>query len=82
MSVDRLSHNELGALAADAISELAASDDPAAFAELLALSQVLGQALGRSARGIAEAGSWARVADMAGTTRQAAWSRWNVVERG
>jgi hypothetical protein len=50
--------------------------DPAAFSELLRLSALVGECLGVSARSLADGGSWANVADVAGVTRQAAWSRW------
>lgn len=60
-----------------AIDRLAASPEPEAFRELLTLSAHLGEALGRSARLLAESGSWARVAAVAGTSRQAAWQRWS-----
>lgn len=67
---------ELAALVRRAVCELVRRPDSAAFAELLSLQEVLGRALGDSARTLAERGSWARVADVAGTTRQAAWHRW------
>ena len=67
---------ELAALVRRAVNELARRPDSAVFAELLSLQEVLGRALGDSARTLAEHGSWARVADVAGTTRQAAWHRW------
>ena len=50
--------------------------DPAAFSELLRLSALVGESLGVSARSLADGGSWAHVAEVAGVTRQAAWSRW------
>ena len=78
MNLDRLSPDELRTLITDALTELAARADPAAFAELIGLHRALGEALGKSARVIAGSGSWARVADLAGTTRQAAWSRWRL----
>ena len=68
---------EHAAQARRAIDELATSPDPAAFSELLALSAHVGQALGVSARHLAANGSWASVADLAGTSRQAAWQRWS-----
>ena len=67
---------ELAALARAAIEQLAHSPDPAAFSQLLALSQVTGESLGVSARTLAEHSSWAGVADIAGISRQGAWSRW------
>jgi hypothetical protein len=62
--------------ARQAIQALARQSDPAAFSELLRLSALVGESLGVSARSLAEGGSWAHVAEVAGVTRQAAWSRW------
>jgi hypothetical protein len=62
--------------ARQAIQALARRSDPAAFSELLRLSALVGESLGVSARSLAEGGSWANVAEVAGVTRQAAWSRW------
>ncbi|XVX20313.1 hypothetical protein ACQP1U_00100 [Actinomycetota bacterium] len=59
------------------IDALAAQPDTAAFQELLALSEHIGLALGQSARTLAEQGSWSQVAREAGTSKQAAWSRWH-----
>lgn len=67
------------ALAADArqlIEALGQSVDPDAFQELLGVSAAVGVALGESARTLAEAQSWTQVATYAGTSKQAAWSRW------
>jgi hypothetical protein len=68
--------DELALQARDAVTALAALDDPAAFHALLALSQYVGESLGTSARTLAATRSWSGVADYAGVTRQAAWSRW------
>jgi hypothetical protein len=62
--------------ARQAVEALARQSDPAAFSELLRLSALVGESLGISARSLADGGSWAHVADVAGVTRQAAWSRW------
>lgn len=59
------------------LSALADDSDPAAFQALLRLSQYLGECLGVSARTLAESLSWGDVAGVAGTTKQAAWSRWH-----
>jgi hypothetical protein len=59
------------------LGALAADNDPAAFQALLALSGYLGECLGRCARTLAESHSWGDVAGVAGTTKQAAWSRWH-----
>ena len=66
----------LHAAARRAVDELARSADPAAFSALLSLSAEVGEALGASARTLAEHGSWARVAEIADVSRQAAWHRW------
>ena len=62
--------------ARQAVEALARRSDPAAFSELLRLSALVGECLGISARSLADGGSWAHVANVAGVTRQAAWSRW------
>ena len=59
------------------LDELALSTDPVAFETLLGLSHYLGLCLGTSARTLASANSWSSVADLAGTTKQAAWQRWH-----
>ena len=67
---------QLAAVARSAASVLAEIEDPAAFRALLELSRHVGECLGLSARNLAAAQSWAGVASCAGTSRQAAWSRW------
>jgi hypothetical protein len=62
--------------ARQAVEALARLSDPAALSELLRLSALVGECLAVSARSLADGGSWANVADVAGVTRQAAWSRW------
>jgi hypothetical protein len=59
------------------LDTLATSTEPDAFAILLDLSQYVGECLGISARTLATTQSWSRVADRAGTTKQAAWERWH-----
>ncbi len=74
----KASHLEgLERAAGQAINELAQLTDPEAFQALLRLSALVGEALGVSARTLATTGSWAKVAEAAGTSRQAAWSRWS-----
>lgn len=68
--------DQIGDLVVTALRELAGRPDRQAFEELLRVSDEVGQCLGRSARTLAESGSWSQVADVAGTTKQAAWSRW------
>lgn len=68
---------DLEATARAAVARLAEHPDPEAFQALLRLSAVVGESLGISARTLAASGSWAKVAEVAGTSRQAAWSRWS-----
>jgi len=68
---------ELEQAAAVAVQQLAEQPDPEAFQALLRLSALVGEGLGVSARTLAASGSWAKVAEVAGTSRQAAWSRWS-----
>ncbi len=72
----RLGTDELAALAEAAVAELARRGDPAAFEHLLRLTAVVGESVGVAARATAERSSWAGVAGIAGTSRQAAWERW------
>ena len=67
---------DIAAEARTLLDALAYSTDPAAFYTLLELSHYVGECLGISARTLAEAQSWSSVAGLAGTTKQAAWSRW------
>ena len=74
-------NRDVSAVAAEAralLDELAVSTDPAAFETLLGLSHYVGLCLGASARTLADANSWSSVADLAGTTKQAAWQRWHL----
>jgi hypothetical protein len=74
--LDRATPAELADLAEAAVLTLARSGDPAAFGHLLQLTRVAGESLGTAARALADQSSWSGVADVAGTTRQAAWERW------
>jgi hypothetical protein len=67
---------ELADLAEASIRLLAQSDDPAAFGHLLELTRLVGESLGVAARTLAHDSSWSQVANIAGTSRQAAWERW------
>lgn len=72
----RATSDELAALAEAAIDVLARGGDPAAFGHLLRLTRVAGEAVGVAARTMADHTSWTGVAEIAGTSRQAAWERW------
>ena len=75
-SLDHLSDDQLDALIRAALAELTNRGTSEAFAMLVALSGQVGTSLGESARLVAERGSWSQVAQISGTTKQAAWSRW------
>ena len=68
--------SELADIAQISMRLLAQSDDPAAFSYLLELTRLGGECLGLAARTLAHESSWSQVANIAGTTRQAAWERW------
>lgn len=74
--LSELDDQDLAALIDDAICELARRGTPASFKLLVELSAHVGTSLGESARQVAASGSWSQVADITGTTKQAAWSRW------
>jgi hypothetical protein len=74
---DALQPAELAEQAEQAVLSLARSGNPDAFAHLLHLSRVVGESLGEAARLLATNGSWSGVADIAGTSKQAAWERWH-----
>jgi hypothetical protein len=61
----------------EATQALARRPDVDAFHALLGLSQLVGESLGESARLLAANSSWSQVAEVSGTTKQAAWARWN-----
>jgi hypothetical protein len=73
----RATPSELADLAEASMRLLAESDDPVAFGYLLQLTRLGGECLGVAARTLAHESSWSQVANIAGTTRQAAWERWS-----
>jgi hypothetical protein len=75
-SLDQLSDGELDALVRAAVAELTSRGTTESFGMLVALSGLVGTSLGEAARLVAERGSWSQVAQISGTTKQAAWSRW------
>jgi hypothetical protein len=77
LELDDLSSAELAGLAREILAALASRGDHAAFAALLTITAHVGQCLGSTARSLATSGAWTQVADLSGTTKQAAWSRWH-----
>ena len=75
-SLAGLGDDELDSLIRKALAELSGRGTTRSFAVLIDLSAFLGTSLGEAARRVAERGSWSQVAEVSGTTKQAAWSRW------
>jgi hypothetical protein len=75
-SFDQLSDEDLDVLIREALAELAGRGTSRSFGLLIELSAQLGITIGEAARRLAERGSWSQVAQVSGTTKQAAWSRW------
>lgn len=76
-NLEALTDEELADFIRAATNELTKRGTTGAFRILIELSGQLGMAIGESARIVAERGSWTQVADVSGTTKQAAWSRWH-----
>lgn len=68
---------QVAELARRAMTELAGRGDHESFTQLLAMNGHAGVCVAESARSLAQAGSWSQVADLSGTTKQAAWSKWS-----
>lgn len=75
-SLDTLTEAELAAVIRRVTDELCARATRESFAELLTVVGYVGERIGESARLLATANSWAQVAEISGTSRQAAWERW------
>ena len=56
--------------------ELSSRGTDEAFAEMLKVVAHAGQRVGDAARQLAAANSWSQVAQVSGTSKQAAWERW------
>jgi hypothetical protein len=76
--LDGLTEAELAALICRAIDELSGRGTHEGFAELLRIVAYAGQQVGNAARLVAESDSWSQVAEISGTSRQAAWERWRI----
>jgi hypothetical protein len=75
-SLGGMSEGELAALIYRGIDELSARGSREAFAELLRVVAYTGEKVGEAARLLATSNSWAQVAEVSGTSKQAAWERW------
>lgn len=76
--LDRLNEGELAALICRIADELSARGSREGFAELLRIVAYVGERVGDTARLLAESNSWSQVAEISGTSRQAAWERWRM----
>jgi hypothetical protein len=78
LPLDDLSEHELATLARRISDELAARGTRESFSELLHMVGYVGERVGDSARQLAAANSWSQVAEISGTSKQAAWERWRM----
>ncbi len=76
--LDRLSESELAALICRATDELSSRGTRESFAEMLRIVAYAGERVGEAARLMASSNSWSQVAEISGTSRQAAWERWRM----
>lgn len=76
--MDGLTEQELAALICRITDELSGRGTREGFAELLRIVAYAGQRVGDAARLVAESDSWSQVAEVSGTSRQAAWERWRM----
>ena len=71
-----MSEGEMAALIYRVADELSARATRDAFAELLHVVAYIGERVGDTARNLAASDSWSQVAQVSGTSKQAAWERW------
>jgi len=72
-----LSEGEMAALIYRIADELSTRGTRDAFAELLHVLPYIGERVGDAARILAASDSWSQVAQVSGTSKQAAWERWH-----
>lgn len=75
--LDGKSTAEVEAIARAALSALAQRDDVDAFGALLAMNAHLAECTAISAQQLSSSMSWTQIGNLAGTSRQNAWSRWS-----
>lgn len=76
LPLDRLSEGEMATLICRITDELSARGTREGFAELLRVVAYVGERVGDTARLLAASNSWSQVAEISGTSKQAAWERW------
>ncbi len=67
---------ELATLIRRITDELSGRGTTEAFAEMLKVVAYVGERVGDAARLVAASNSWSQVAQVSGTSKQAAWERW------
>jgi len=72
-----LSIDQLTRRAELALDELAQRANPEAFEALLGMTTYVGSCISVSAQLLSSTVSWARIGELAGTSRQNAWARWS-----
>lgn len=75
-SLADLSERQLAELISRAAAELSGRGTREAFAEMLGVVADVGERVGDAARLMAASHSWSQVAEVSGTSKQAAWERW------
>ena len=71
-----LTEREMAALIYRVTDELSTRGTRESFAELLRVVAYVGERVGDAARLLAASNSWSQVAEVSGTSKQAAWERW------
>ena len=75
-SLSDASEGEMAALIYRITDELSSRGTSESFAEMLKVVAYVGERVGDSARQLASSNSWSQVAQVSGTSKQAAWERW------
>lgn len=75
-SLSDMSEGEMAALIHRITDELSSRGTSESFAEMLKVVAYVGARVGDSARQLAASNSWSQVAQVSGTSKQAAWERW------
>lgn len=76
LPLGELNESEMAALIYQLTDELSTRGTQEAFAELLRVVAYVGERVGDAARLLARSNSWSQVAQVSGTSKQAAWERW------
>ena len=71
-----LTERQMAALIYRITDELSTRGTRPAFADLLQVVAYVGERVGVAARTLAASNSWSQVAEVSGTSKQAAWERW------